>query len=122
MDDDDDDLLSFRNTLKRIQDKFNVEYSPCSDSDIVNASISCYLPTTPYSDVFSKMEDSSDSYMITFYKRLSNAVSNLTNAVNLESAHDAGEYVQKVLGTDFTVPAKEAVASNILNKREHSFG
>ena len=122
MDDDNDDLLSFRNTLKRIQDKFNVEYSPCSDSDIVNASISCYLPTTPYSDVFSKMEDSSDSYMITFYKRLSNAVSNLTNAVNLESAHDAGEYVQKVLGTDFTVPAKEAVASNILNKREHSFG
>jgi len=53
---------------------------------------------------------------------LSKAVDNLTNAVNVESAHDAGEYVQKVLGDDFTVPAKEAVAAAAQNKREHSFG
>ena len=50
------------------------------------------------------------------------AVDNLTNAVNVESAHDAGEYVQKVLGDSFTVPAKEAVAASAQNKREHSFG
>ena len=42
--------------------------------------------------------------------------------MNVESAHDAGEYVQKVLGDSFTVPAKEAVAASAQNKREHSFG
>jgi len=60
--------------------------------------------------------------MVTFYKRLSKAVDNLTNAVNLESAHDAGKYVQKVLGSEFVVPAKEAVAAATQNRREHSFG
>ena len=50
------------------------------------------------------------------------SLANLTNAVNVESAHDAGEYVQKVLGDSFTVPAKEAVAASAQNKREHSFG
>ena len=53
---------------------------------------------------------------------MSKAVDNLTNAVNVESDHDAAEYVQKVLGTDFTVPAKAAVASTAQNRREHSFG
>ena len=67
------------------------------------------------------MKDSS-SYLTTFYNRLSKAVDNLTNAVNVESAHDAGEYVQKVLGDSFTVPAKEAVVASAQNKREHSFG
>ena len=60
--------------------------------------------------------------MITFYKRLSIAVDNLTNAVNVESTHDAAEYVQKVLGPEFTVPAKEAVAVATQSKKEHSFG
>ena len=60
--------------------------------------------------------------MTTFYNRLSKAVDNLTNAVNVESAHDAGKYVQKVLGDDVTVPAKEDVAAAAQNRREHSFG
>lgn len=80
------------------------------------------LPVTPYTDVFKKMKDSSSTYMTTFYNRLSKAVDNLTNAVNVESAHDAGKYVQKVLGDGFTVPAKEAVAAAAQNRREHSFG
>lgn len=60
--------------------------------------------------------------MITFYKRLSIAVNNLTNAINVESEHDAAEYVQKVLGTEFVVPEKEAVVATTQNKKEHSFG
>lgn len=44
------------------------------------------------------------------------------NALNVESEHDAAEYVQKVLGNDFTVPPKEAVATAAYNRREHSFG
>ena len=60
--------------------------------------------------------------MVTFYKRLSKAVDNLTNAVNVETEHDAGEYVQKVLGSEFVIPAKVAAAASINNKREHSFG
>lgn len=60
--------------------------------------------------------------MVTFYKRLSKAVDNLTNAVNVESDHDAAEYVQKVVGTEFAVPAKAAVALAAQSRREHSFG
>ena len=60
--------------------------------------------------------------MTTFHDRLSRAVDDLTDAVNVESAHDAGEYVRRVLGNSFTVPAKEAVAAAAQNRREHSFG
>ncbi len=114
------DLLALQKTMKAILDKFVITRD--SYGNIINASISKYLPVTPYTDVFKKMKDSSSTYMFTFYKRLSTAVDNLTNAVNVESAHDAGEYVQKVLGSEFTVPAKEAVAATAFNRREHSFG
>lgn len=118
--DGDYDLLALQKTMKAILDMFFVTRD--LSGNITSASISKYLPVTPYTDVFKKMKDSSSTYMITFYKRLSMAVDNLTNAVNVESAHDAGEYVQKVLGSEFTVPAKEAVAAAALNRREHSFG
>lgn len=119
-DEGDDDLLSLQKTTKAILDKFSV--SKNLEGDIISATISCYLPVTPYSDVFKKMKDSSSSYMVTFYKRFSKAVDNLTDAVNFESAYDAGGSVQKVLGSEFTVPVKEAVAAATQNKREHSFG
>ena len=116
----DDDLLALQKTMKAILNKFTVTKD--GYGNIVSASISKYLPVTPYTDVFKKMKDSSSTYMITFYTRLSTAVDNLTNAVNVESAHDAGVYVQRVLGSEFTIPAKEAVAAAALNRREHSFG
>lgn len=118
--DGDDDLLALQKTMKAIQDKFLCVKN--AQGEIVSADISRYLPVQPYTDVFKKMRDSSSSYMITFYKRLSTAVDNLTNAVNVESAHDAAKYVQKVLGTEFTVPAKEAATANVQSKKEHSFG
>ena len=118
-DDSDDDLLSLQKTMKGILDKFT--YTIDDKGNLVRT-ISRNLPVTPYADVFKKMKDSSSAYMTTFYNRLSKAVENLTNAVNVESAHDAGEYVQKVLGDSFTVPAKEAVAVAAQNRREHSFG
>ena len=116
----DNDLLALQKTMKGILDKFSVTKD--ANGNILSATISCLLPVTPYTDVFKKMKDSSSSYMVTFYRRLSIAVDNLTNAVNVESEHDAGEYVQKVLGGEFVVPAKEAAASSAQNKREHSFG
>lgn len=118
-DDGDDDLLSFQKTMKGILDSFTYTID---DKGNLTKTITKKLPVTPYTDVFKKMKDSSSSYMTTFYNRLSKAVENLTNAVNVESAHDAGEYVQKVLGDSFTVPAKEAVAAAAQNRREHSFG
>ena len=118
--DGDDDLLALQKTMKSIKDKFLCTKN--AQGEIVSADISRYLPVQPYTDIFKKMRDSSTSYMITFYKRLSIAVDNLTNAVNVESAHDAAEYVQKVLGPEFTVPAKEAVAVATQSKKEHSFG
>lgn len=114
----DDDLLSLQKTMKGILDKFRDTVD--SNGNLIKT-ITKYLPVTPYTDVFEKMKQSS-SYITTFYNRLSKAVDNLTNAVNVESVHDAGEYVQKVLGDSFTVPAKEAVAASAQNKREHSFG
>lgn len=116
----DDDLLALQKTMKAIQDIFDV--SKDWSGEVISASISYLLPVEPYSDVFKKMKDSSSSYMVKFYKRLSRAVDNLTNAINVESAHDAGEYVQKVLGSEFVVPAKKAVAAAAQNRREHSFG
>jgi hypothetical protein len=116
----DDDLLALQKTMQSIKDKFLRSIN--EQGDIVSADISRYLPVEPYTDIFKKMRDSSTSYMLTFYKRLSNAVDNLTNAVNVESPHDAAVYVQKVLGTEFTVPEKEAVAATTQSKKEHSFG
>lgn len=116
----DDDLLALQKTMNAIKNKFfcinNIE------GEIISADISRELPVPPYTDIFKKMRDSSSSYMITFYKRLSIAVNNLTNAINVESEHDAAEYVQKVLGTEFVVPEKEAVVATTQNKKEHSFG
>lgn len=116
----DDDLLALQKTMNAIKNKFfcinNIE------GEITSADISRELLVPPYTDIFKKMRDSSSSYMITFYKRLSIAVNNLTNAINVESEHDAAEYVQKVLGTEFVVPEKEAVVATTQNKKEHSFG
>ena len=60
--------------------------------NVVGADISRYLPVKPYTDIFEKMRESSSSYMLTFYNRLCAAVENLTNAVNVESDHEAGIY------------------------------
>ena len=117
--DGDDDLLSLQKTMKAILDRFTYTYD---DQWNKVWNITCNLPVAPWTDVFSKMRISSKSYITTFHDRLSTAVDNLTNAVNVESEHDAGEYVRKVLGDDFTVPAKEAVAAAAQNRREHSFG
>lgn len=118
--DEDNDLLAFQKTMKAIMNKFSI--SRDAYGNVIKADINCYLPVKPYSDVFQKMRDRSSEYILTFYKRLSKAVDNLTDAVNVESAHDAGIYVQKVLGDEFVVPEKEAIAAVTQNRREHSFG
>lgn len=68
------------------------------------------------------MRDSSETYMVTFYKRLCVAVDNLTNALNVESEHDAAKYVQKVLGEQFVIPEKKAMSASTNTKKEHNFG
>lgn len=117
---EENDLLALQKIMKAILDKFSVTKD--TNGNVLSATISCHLPVTPYMDVFKKMKDSSSSYMVTLYTRLSRAVDNLTNAVNVESEHDAGKYVQRVLGREFIVPAKEVTISAVQNKREHSFG
>ena len=80
------------------------------------------MPVEPYSDIFQKMKDGSDSYGVTFYKRLSTAVDNLTNALNVENDHDAAVYVQKVLGEEFEIPPKMSTSAQTHSKKEHNFG
>lgn len=118
-DEGDDDLFAFQQTMEAIKNRFSS--SDDNDGNIVY-DIAEYLPVEPRKDVFQKMRDSSSSYINTFYNRLSTAVDNLTNAVNVESAHDAGVFVQKVLGDEFKAPDKEAKTAAAQNRREHSFG
>ena len=116
----DDDLSSFQQTMQNIKSRFTVS----SDlyGDVTSADITRYLTVKPYTDVFNKMRSSSETYMLTFYKRICAAVDNLTNAINVESDHDAGIYVQRVVGTDFIIPPKQASYTSTQSKREHSFG
>ena len=116
----DDDLLSFQKTMQNIKNRFTV--STDLYGNVTKADITRYLTVKPYTDVFEKMRNSSETYMLTFYKRLCTAVDNLTDAVNLESDHDAGIYVQKVVGSDFIIPPKQASYESTQSKREHSFG
>lgn len=119
-DGNDDDLSSFQKTMQNIKDKFTVSLD--TNGNITSADIKRYLTVKPRTDIFEKMRNSSDSYMITFYNRLCKAVDNLTNAVNVESDYDAGVYVQKVVGEDFVVPPKKAASAITQSKREHGFG
>lgn len=116
----DDDLVALQQTMKNIKNKFS--YTLDLNGNITGADVSRYLTVRPYTDIFEKMRESSSSYMLTFYNRLCTAVDNLTNAVNVESDHEAGVYVQRVLGSDFVVPPKKAASATTQNKREHSFG
>lgn len=118
--DGDNDLLAFQKTVQNICNCFSITRD--YDGKITSASISRNLPVQPYTDIFKKMKDSSDSYMITFYKRLCTVRENLTNALNVESDHDAAEYVVKVLGDEFEVPPKPAASKSTKSNREHSFG
>lgn len=115
----DDDLVALQQTMSNLKNEFLLTYE---DGELVKADISRCLPVEPYTDVFQKMKDASDSYGVTFYKRLSTAVQNLTNAVNVESEHDAGNYVKKVLGEEFKVPPKQTSSTSTNSKKEHNFG
>lgn len=116
----DNDLLSFQKTMQNIKNRFAISVDAAGN--ITSADITRYLTVKPYTDIFDKMRNSSSLYMITFYNRLRTAVDNLTNAVNVESDHDAGIYVQKVVGEDFVAPPKQAESVATQSKREHSFG
>ncbi len=115
--DEDDDLSSFYNTMKWIRDQFSV--SKDIYGCLIGASIKCQLPVVPYSNVYYKM---TANYMLTFYKRINEAVNNPKEAKNLSEAHEAAKYIRKVLGDDFTVPAKETQNQFTRNKGEYSFG
>lgn len=116
-DDGDDDLSALYYTLESIKNKFSINESK---GEIENASIICDLPVEPYSDIFYKMRDSS-KHMITFYKRLSKAVDNLREAMNIDDEHEAAKYVVKVLGDEFNIPEKQADSVVTSNKGEYCF-
>lgn len=117
--DGDNDLASFYYTLKAILDKFII--SRDRDNNITYANITCSLPVQPFSDVFYKLKKST-SHMITFYKRLNNAVTDLREAMNLDDEHEAAKKVVKVLGDEFEVPEKQSSNAKTANKGEYSFG
>jgi len=115
----DDDLTALQKTMTNMKNKFQLTYV---GGELTKADITRYLSVEPFTDIFEKMKDASDSYGITFYNRLSTAVQNLADAVNVESEHDAGKYVKKVLGDQFKIPPKQTTSSSVKSKREHGFG
>ncbi len=117
--DGDDDLLSLYYTMKAIADKFIVFKD--NNGTITSASIDCFLPVLPHSDIFYKMRGSA-SYMITFYKKLSQAVADLREAINLSDEYEAAKCVRRVLSNDFVLPEKKASSYGTTNKREYNFG
>lgn len=116
---DEHDIVSLYNTLKLIKDEFTVIKD--SDDNITYINLSCYLPVTPYSDVLYKMRNS-NLHLISFYNKMCTAVSNMETAINLEDDHEAGQYMQKVLGSDFEIPEKVSKSSYTQYHRESSFG
>ena len=66
-----DDLMALQQTMSNMKSMFTLTYE---DEKLVKADISRYLPVEPFTDVFQKMKDASDSYGVTFYNRLSTAV------------------------------------------------
>lgn len=118
-DEGDDDLTSLQETVQGIVDKFVLTYE---NGKVVKADITRNLPVTPYSDVFEKMRDSSESYILKFYNRLNGVLQNLTDACNESSEYDAGISVRKVFGNEFQVPEKQTSKSNAISKKEHNFG
>lgn len=118
----DDDLTSLQKTIQNIVNKFSLIYE---NNVIVKADISRSLPVAPWTDVFKKMKDNSDTYGVKFYNRLNTALQNLIDACNQESEHDAGVSVQKVFGDEFKVPGKQVNvlgSLGVANKKEHNFG
>lgn len=105
--------------MKAIEEKFSVQKDIYGD--IISASITCNLPVVPYSDVFYKMRNSS-SHMITFYKRVAKAVTDLREAMNLSDEYEAAKCIRKVLSDDFTLPEKKAASVATSNKKEYNFG
>lgn len=118
-DEGENDLVSLQQTMVAIKNQFQLVYD---GEQLIQANITKKLPVEPRTDIFAKMKESSDDYGVTFYKRLSKAVQNLTDAVNVESEHDAGVYVQRVFGADFIIPEKKALVATTQNKKEHNFG
>jgi hypothetical protein len=114
-----DDLTAFYKTLLKIKNQFTIVTD--IDGNIIKADLKCKLPVTPRKDVLYKMREC-DNHLILFYNRINTAVNNLKDACNLESEHDAAQYVQKVLGTEFSIPPKNASNVATSNKKEHSFG
>lgn len=118
--DGDDDLTAIKDTVQKIIGRFTLRYN--SEGQLIRADITYNLPVKPYSDVFEKMKSCSDTYGVKFYTRLSRALQNLIDACNESSEFDAGTSVQKVFGTDFKAPPKQAENASTSSKKEHSFG
>lgn len=122
--DEKNDLQALSQVMKYIRDKFSVEKD--WNGNILSADIQRFLQMKPYSDIFSKMRDSSKSYMVTFYNRIAKAATYLENALNADTDDAAALQVRKVLGEDFPLPpqnvTKAALGGVFISRRENGFG
>lgn len=74
-----------------------------------NYGLDVRLPVLPHNPLFEKMKLSNSN--VTNYKiKLTELGNALTNAINEPDTHEAAKILEKVLGEDFPVPAKEETA------------
>lgn len=113
------DLQELQTIFIGIKQKFSLTYK---DNELVKADITRYLPVQPYSDIFKRMKDSSDSYGVKFYNRVCTALSNINNAINAGDDHTASDYVRRLFGEEFELVPKKPTSGSSFSRREHSFG
>lgn len=96
-----DELRTLYHVVKGIKD--SVPWALDEDGEL-----QVLLPVKPYADTMFKINSNKD-YRKSFVSRINYFEKQLSNALNSSTEHEAGNYVTKVLGSNFPVPEKEVV-------------
>lgn len=113
------DLDELYTVFSGIKGKFSLKYY---GDDLTKAEISRNLPVEPYTDIFKRMKDRSDEYGVKFYRRVSTALDNISDALNADDDHSASVYVRRIFGDEFELVPKDPGSGSAYSRREHSFG
>lgn len=83
------------------------DFVPTWGEEKIYPRIEVWLPTEPYSDVYSRV---SENQMEMFKEKLENLYSALNEAIKMSDLHDATNLLQKYFGEDFEIVPQEETA------------
>lgn len=102
----------FQPTIIKSWDGTIIEKDILAFQQVVNLAIAnnygldVWLPVLPYNALFEKMKQS-DNNVANYKEKLTTLGDALSAAINEPDTHEAAKILEKVLGEDFPVPAKE---------------